>query len=65
MLRKKYSVSVLTVTFGNRFLTEQSRKNIHKVTANLGVDNITVKPAFSNLAKVFYLAGSNEIFPKK
>jgi hypothetical protein len=65
VLRKKYNVSVLAVTFDNGFLTEQCRKNIHEVTANLGVDNITVKPAFSNLARTFNLAGSQEIFPKK
>lgn len=65
MLKKKYDVSVLTVTFDNGFLTEQCRKNIHEATANLGVDNITIKPAFSNLAKVFNLAAEQEIFPKK
>lgn len=65
MLRKKYNVSVLTVTFDNGVLTEQCRKNIHEATANLGVDNITIKPAFSNLAKAFNLSCSQEIFPKK
>lgn len=65
MLRKKYNVSVLAVTFDNGFLTEKCRQNIHKVTANLGVDNITIKPSFSNLAKAFNLAGTQEIFPKK
>lgn len=65
LLRKKYNLSVLAVTFDNGFLTEQCRRNIHEVTANLGVDNITIKPSFSNLAKAFNLAGSNEIFPKK
>ena len=65
LLRKKYNVSVLAVTFDNGFITEQCRQNIHEVTANLGVDNITIKPSFSNLAKAFNLAGSHEIFPKK
>lgn len=65
LLRKKYNLSVLAVTFDNGFITEQCRKNIHEVTANLGVDNITIKPSFSNLAKAFNLAGSHEIFPKK
>lgn len=64
-LREKYHVSVLAVTFDNGFLTEQCRQNIHKVTANLGVDSITIKPSFSNLAKVFNLAASKEIYPKK
>lgn len=64
-LRKKYNVSVLAVTFDNGFLTEQCRRNIHEATANLGVDNITIKPSFSNLAKVFNFAGHNEIFPRK
>lgn len=64
-LRERFKVSVLTVTFDNGFLTEQTRRNIHEATANLGVDNITIKPSFSKLAKVFDLAGAKEIFPKK
>jgi predicted PP-loop superfamily ATPase len=65
LLRRKYNVSVLAVTFDNGFLTEQCRQNIHEVTANLGVDSITIKPSFSNLAKAFDFAGSHEIFPRK
>lgn len=64
-LREKYNVSVLAVTFDNGFLTEQSRQNIHEATANLGVDSITIKPSFSKLAKVFNIAASKEIYPKK
>lgn len=64
-LREKFNVSVLTVTFDNGFLTEDCRQNIHKVTANLGVDNITIKPSFSKLANIFNLAASKEIYPKK
>lgn len=64
-LREKFNVSVLAVTFDNGFLTEQCRENIHEATANLGVDSITIKPSFSKLAKVFELAGSKEIYPKK
>lgn len=64
-LREKYNVSVLAVTFDNGFLTEECRKNIHCVTANLGVDSITIKPSFSKLAKIFNLAASKEIYPKK
>jgi predicted PP-loop superfamily ATPase len=64
-LRKKFNVSVLAVTFDNGFLTEQCRQNIHEATANLGVDSLTVKPSFSMLAKIFNLAASKEIYPKK
>ncbi len=64
-LKEKYNVSVLAVTFDNGFLTEQTRQNIHEATANLGVDSITVKPSFSKLAKIFNLAASREIYPKK
>lgn len=64
-LIEKFNVSVLTITFDNGFLTEQCRQNIHEVTAKLGVDNITIKPAFSNLAKAFNLAASKEIYSKK
>ena len=64
-LREKFNVSILAVTFDNGFLTEECRQNIHKVTANLGVDSITIKPSFSKLAKVFNMAASKEIYPKK
>jgi len=64
-LREKFNVSVLAVTFDNGFLTEQCRQNIHEATANLGVDSLTIKPCFSKLAKVFNLAASKEIYPKK
>lgn len=64
-LREKYNVSVLALTFDNGFLTEQCRENIHEVTAALGVDSLTVKPSFSNLARIFNLAAAQEIFPKK
>lgn len=65
LLRKKYGLSVLAVTFDNGFLTQQCRQNIHEVTSNLGVDNITIKPSFSKLAKAFQFTGENEVFPKK
>jgi predicted PP-loop superfamily ATPase len=65
LLRKKYGLSVLTATFDNGFLTEQCRTNIHNVTASLGVDNITIKPSFSKLARIFCYTGSREVFPKK
>lgn len=65
MLKKKYNVSVLAVTFDNGFLTEDCRQNIHEVTANLLVDSITIKPSFSRLAKVFNMSASKEIYPKK
>lgn len=65
LLREKYNLSVLAVTFDNGFLTEQCRQNIHEVTASLNVDSVTIKPSFANLTRIFNFAGSNEIFPKK
>lgn len=65
LLKKKYGLSVLTVTFDNGFLTEQCRSNIHNATSSLGADNITIKPSFSNLARIFNYAGHCEVFPRK
>jgi hypothetical protein len=64
-LRREFKVSVLAVTFDNGFLTDQCRRNIHTVTAELDVDSMTVKPSFSKLARVFQLAATREIFPRK
>lgn len=64
-LREKFNVSVLAVTFDNGFLTEQCRQNIHEATAHLDVDSITIKPSFAKLARIFDLAASKEIYPKR
>lgn len=64
-LKEKFIVSVLAVTFDNGFITEQCRRNIHVVTASLGVDSIMIKPSFSSLARIFNLAATKEIYPKK
>ena len=64
-LRKDYNVSVLAVTFDNGFLTDQCRRNIDTVTAALDVDSLVVKPSLPKLAKIFRLAESGDIFPRK
>ncbi|MEL4106542.1 hypothetical protein AAFA46_06865 [Oscillospiraceae bacterium WX1] len=64
-LRQTFGASVLAVTFDNGFLTAQCRENISTVTAHLHVDSMTIKPSFPELAQIFKLAASQEIFPKK
>jgi PP-loop superfamily ATP-utilizing enzyme len=64
-LREKFNISVLAITFDNGFITEQCRQNIHAATSRLDVDSITIKVSFSKLAKVFNLAATKEIYPKK
>ncbi len=64
-LKEKFKASVLAVTFDNGFLTEQCFRNIHEATANLNVDSLIIRPSFAKLARVFNLAASQEIFPKK
>lgn len=53
MLRQRYNLNVLTFTFDNGFIPPQTRRNIEKVSARLGVDHIMVRPRFDLLQQVF------------
>ena len=65
LLREKYQLNVLAVSFDNGFLPEQTLFNIHNVVEKLGVDHIMVKPRFDVLARIFQYCADNDVYPLK
>jgi hypothetical protein len=65
LLRKKYGLRVLAVSFDNGFISQTAVTNIKKVTDALGVDHIMFKPSWGVLKTVFTAASNRELYSKK
>ncbi len=65
VLKEKYDLNILAITFDNGFLSEQAIKNIRIVVENLGTDHIFFKPRFDMLKKIFTKCAKNNIYPPK
>lgn len=65
LLRKKYGMNVLAVTFDNGFQSMEAQENIRKVLENLDVDHIRVTPRFDLLRSLFNLAVRDPVFSQK
>lgn len=65
LLKNKYKLRILAVSFDNGFLSEQARVNIQTVTDALGIDTIFFKPQWRLLKKIFISASSHEMYSKK
>jgi len=65
VLKEQYDLNILTMTFDNSFLSEQTIKNIRIVTENIGVDHIFLKPRFDVLKNIINECARNNIYPPK
>lgn len=65
LLREKYNLNVLAVTFDNGFLTEKTYSNIRNVCSNLNVDSLVIAPSTKNLNLIFKYSNEDDSLPKK
>jgi hypothetical protein len=65
LLRTKYELRVLAVSFDNGFVSDTARANIAKVTDALQVDHIFFKPPWGLLKEIFTAASERELYSKK
>jgi predicted PP-loop superfamily ATPase len=65
LLRTKYGLRVLAVSFDNGFLSPRAIENIQIMTDVLGIDHVLFKPRWDLLKKVFATATEKELYPKK
>ena len=65
LLKEKYHLKILALTFDNGFLSPIAINNIRKLVENLGVDHIFFKPRFDILKKIFRIATEKDIFSRK
>jgi hypothetical protein len=65
LLRTKYNLRVLALSFDNGFISSTSLTNIREVTDRLGIDHVLFKPKWSILKEIFVYASGNELYSKK
>lgn len=65
LLKKKYNVNVLAVTFDNGFLTDETYKNIRNVCSNLDVDSMIIAPSTKKLNPIFKYSLKDNSLPMK
>jgi hypothetical protein len=65
LLRERYGIKILALTFDNGFISHTAIQNIKNVVEHLGIDHIFYKPRFDLLAKIFRIAIENDIFSRK
>lgn len=63
LLRDRYDLRVLALTFDNHFVSPVAWSNIRQVTDALYVDHISFRPHWPILKKVFRLTAEEDIFP--
>lgn len=65
LLREKYKLRVLAITFDNGFLSEVTYQNIKNVCTTLDVDNLIIAPSSQKLNKIFAFSMIDDSLPKK
>ena len=65
LLKLKYGLRILAVSFDNGFISDTATANIKKITDSLGIDHIFFKPKWEILKKVFGAARERELYSKK
>lgn len=65
LLRQKYGLRVLALSFDNGFTSETAIANIRRVTDALGIDHLFFKPGWEILKTIFSAAAERELYAKK
>jgi len=65
MMKNKYNLNILAVSFNNWFQSERAFMNIHNVLEHINVDHFTVTPNFENFRKILQASMSNDLYSKK
>lgn len=65
LLKNRYGLSILAVTFDNGFISPVAMENMRRVVENIGADHIIFKVRFDLLKKIFSTAAKTELYPKK
>ncbi|MEW6417388.1 MAG: 7-cyano-7-deazaguanine synthase [Nitrospirota bacterium] len=65
LLKNKYKLRVLAVTFDNGFISQTAIANIKKVTDKLNVDHIFFKTKWEILKRIFSVASKQKLYPDK
>jgi len=65
LLKNKYRLRVLALSFDNGYVSDTAMRNIRNVTDALGVDHVFFKPPWRLLKKIFSTAAERDFYSKK
>jgi len=65
VLRKKYHLRILALTFDNGFIPPETFENIRNVAEKLGIDHLLFKPRFDLLKKIFLASIESDPYSEK
>ncbi|MHB8893967.1 MAG: 7-cyano-7-deazaguanine synthase [Candidatus Geothermincolia bacterium] len=65
LLRRKYGLRVLAMSFDNGFISPRALENIKAVTEAVGIDHVLFRPRWDLLRKIFATAAEKELYSKK
>ncbi len=63
LIRERYGLRILAVTFDNHFVSPMAWENITKITDSLGIDLIRFRPPWPIVKTIFRHAAAEDIFP--
>jgi tRNA(Ile)-lysidine synthase TilS/MesJ len=63
LLRDRYDLRILALTFDNHFVSDRSWENIKSVCDAAGADHISIRPPWAVVKNVFRLTATEDIFP--
>jgi len=65
LLKEKYGLNVLALTFDNWFFSERAHTNIANVIRSTGVDHINLRPSFDTYKKIINVSTKEDIYSPK
>ena len=65
LLKKKYGLKILAMSFDNGFLSHQAIMNIHTIVEHLAVDHIFFKPRLDVFTRIVRHCAQNDTYPLK
>ncbi len=65
LLKNKYRLNLLAFTFDNWFQSPRAGENIKRITAQLNIDHLTIRPGFDDFRAMMKLAAEKDLFPRK
>jgi len=65
LLKEKYGLNVLALTFDNWFFSERAHINIKNFVRAMGVDHINIRPNFQTYKSVINASANNDLYSVK
>jgi tRNA(Ile)-lysidine synthase TilS/MesJ len=65
LLKRKFKLNVLALTFDHGFASDAALRNVRKISESLGIDLLIFKPRLDVLKKIFKEGAKKDFYPPK